>query len=82
MLQTRSVAAVASRTTAALLRASCPLVAPRLAGQLAAVWMHYAFFQVRFTVAAIDGYAEAQRAVLRPAGSPLMARRPVLRIVE
>lgn len=47
-------------------RAACPLAAPRLAGALVGVGMFYALLPLHVAYAAIDGYAEAQRAVFFP----------------
>lgn len=51
-------------------RAACPLAAPRLAGALVGVGMFYALLPIHVACAAIDGYREAQRAVLQPPFAP------------
>lgn len=58
--------AVIYQFRAGLRRAAFPLVAPRLAGALVGVGMFYALLPLHVACAAIDGYAEAQRAVMFP----------------
>lgn len=58
--------AVIYQFRAGLRRAAFPLVAPRLAGALVGVGMYYALLPVTVACAAIDGYAEAYRAVMFP----------------
>lgn len=60
--------AIIIQFNARLRRAACPLVAPRLAGALVGVGMAYALLPLHIACAAIDGYREAQRAVMFPGG--------------
>jgi hypothetical protein len=48
-----------------LRRAACPLAGPRLAGALVGVGMAYWLLPITVWCAAVDGYREAQRDVLR-----------------
>lgn len=57
--------AIIIQLNAGLRRAACPLAAPRLVGALVGVGMYYALLPLAIAAAAIDGYAEAQRAVLK-----------------
>lgn len=50
---------------AAQRRAACPLAAPRMAGLLVAEAMAWWLLPLTVAFAAVEGYAEAQRAVLR-----------------
>lgn len=62
--------AVIYQFRAGLRRAAFPLVAPRLVCELVQVGMFYALLPMNVACAAIDGYAEAQRAVMRPPFAP------------
>ena len=57
--------AIIIQLNAGLRRAAFPLSGPRLTAALVGVGMAYALLPITIACAAIDGYAEAQRAVLR-----------------
>lgn len=56
--------AIIIQFNAGMRRAAFPLVGPRLAGALVGVGMYYWLLPLTVACAAIDGYREAQKAVL------------------